>query len=43
MPPLRLVSSAFGEELEGGFADIRAELDVPVGFPDEVLAAVGSP
>lgn len=39
MPPLRLIAATFGAELEAGFATIRAELDVPVGFSDTVLQA----
>lgn len=39
MPPLRLIADTFGAELEAGFAAIRRELDVPIGFPEPVLAA----
>ena len=39
MPPLRLIADTFGAELEAGFAAIRRELEVPIGFPEPVLAA----
>lgn len=42
MPALRLVADDFGSELEAGFAAIRSELGVPMGFPDNVVAEAES-
>lgn len=38
MRALRIIGPEFDEELARGFADIRRQLDVPVGFPPAVLA-----
>jgi exoribonuclease R len=38
MASVRIIGRAFGDELEAGFDAIRRELDVPDGFPTDVVA-----
>lgn len=38
MAALRIVVEAFNDELEQGFAAIRRQLEVPHGFPEDVIA-----